>query len=155
MSHIFDAIGLYEIGGSRIDPSPLATAEELITFQLAQRQGLLVFIQVVSNKIFGTIAKLKTPHDIWIYLRTSYRRDSTLCYVFALQSFMHIKPRISAAKVSPSEFISAFDTDWNRISHLAQSSPAAPPLTKNSEGFIRLSRGEKRFSISMGRRIPR
>jgi hypothetical protein len=77
-------MGLYEIVVSGIDPSLLASAEELITFQLAQRQGLLVIIQVVSNEIFGEIAKLKTPHDMWIYLRTSYRRESTLSYVFAL-----------------------------------------------------------------------
>jgi hypothetical protein len=75
MSVIFEAMGLYEIVVTGIDPSPLASAEELITFQLAQRQGLLVIIQVVSNEIFGEIAKLKTPHDMWIYLRTSYRRE--------------------------------------------------------------------------------
>jgi hypothetical protein len=44
MSVIFEAMGLYEIVVSGIDPSPLAFAEELITFQLAQRQGLLVII---------------------------------------------------------------------------------------------------------------
>jgi hypothetical protein len=32
------------------------------------------------------------------------------------------KQRISPAKVSPSEFISAFETEWNRIAHLSQSS---------------------------------
>jgi hypothetical protein len=78
MSVIFEVMGLYEIIVSGIDPSPLASAEELITFQRAQRQGLLVIIQVVSNEISGKLAKLKTPHDMWIYLRTSYRRDSTL-----------------------------------------------------------------------------
>jgi hypothetical protein len=72
MSVIFEARGLYEIVVSGIEPSPLASAEELITFQLAQRQGLLVIIQVVSNEIFGEIAKLKTLHDMWIYLRPSY-----------------------------------------------------------------------------------
>jgi hypothetical protein len=76
----------------------------------------------VSNEIFGEIAKLKPPHDMWIYLRTSYRRDSTLSYVFALRSFMRIEQRISPAKLSLSEFISAFETEWNRIAHLSQSS---------------------------------
>jgi hypothetical protein len=105
------AMGLYEIVVSGIEPSPLAFAEELITFQIAQRQGLLVIIQVVSNETFGEIAKLKTPHDIWIYLWTSYRRDLTVSYVFALRSFMCIEQLISLAKVSPSEFISAFETE--------------------------------------------
>jgi hypothetical protein len=59
-------MGLYEIVVSGIDPSPLVSAEELITFQCPQRQGLLVIIQVVSNEIFGEIAKLKTPHHKWI-----------------------------------------------------------------------------------------
>jgi hypothetical protein len=68
MSVIVEALGLYEIVVSGIDPSLLMCAEELITFQLAQRQGLLVIIQVVSNKIFSEIAILKTPHDMWIYL---------------------------------------------------------------------------------------
>jgi hypothetical protein len=57
-------MGLYEIVVSGIDPSPLASAEELITVQRGQRQGLLVIIQVVSNEIFGEIAKLKTPDDV-------------------------------------------------------------------------------------------
>jgi hypothetical protein len=72
MSVSFEGMGLYEIVVTGIDPSPLASAEELITVQLGQRQGLLVIIQVVSNEIFGEIAKLKTPHDMWIYLWTSY-----------------------------------------------------------------------------------
>jgi hypothetical protein len=38
---------------------------------------------------------------------------------------MRIEQQISPAKVSPSEFISAFETDWNRIAHLSQSSAAA------------------------------
>jgi hypothetical protein len=88
---IFEAMGIYEIVVSGIDPSPLASAEELITFQLAQQQGLLVIIQVVSNQIFSEIAKLKTPHDMWIYLQTSYGRDSTFSYGFALRSFMRIE----------------------------------------------------------------
>jgi hypothetical protein len=64
MSVIFEVMGLYEIVVSGIDPSSLASAEELITFQVAQRQGLLVIIQVVANEIFREIAKLKTPHDM-------------------------------------------------------------------------------------------
>jgi hypothetical protein len=72
ISVIFDAMGLYKIIVSCIDPSPLASTKNLITFQLAQGEGLLVIIQVVSNEIFGEIAKLKTQHDMWIYLRTSY-----------------------------------------------------------------------------------
>jgi hypothetical protein len=119
---IFEAMGLYEIDVSGIDPSLLVSVEELITFQHAQRQGLLVMIKVVSDEIFSQIAKLKTPHDMWIYLRTSYRCDSTLSYIFALRSFMSIEHRISPAKVSPSEFISAFETELNRIAHLSQSS---------------------------------
>jgi hypothetical protein len=85
MSITFQTMGLYEIIVSGMYPSPLASAVESITFQLAQRQGLLVIIQVVSNEILGEIAKLKTLHDMWIYLRRSYRRDSTLSYVFALR----------------------------------------------------------------------
>jgi hypothetical protein len=84
ISLIFEAMGHYEIFVSGIDPSPLACAEELITFQIAQRQRLLLMIQVVSNEIFGKITKLKTLHHMWIYLRMSYRRDSTLSYIFAL-----------------------------------------------------------------------
>jgi hypothetical protein len=127
MSVMFKTIGVYEIGQSGIDRSPLASAEDLITFQLPQLQGLLVIIQVVSNEIFSEIAKLKTPHDIWIYLQTPYRRDSTLSYICALRSFMGIKQRISKAKVSPSECKSAFVTEWNRIAHLSQFPLPAPP----------------------------
>jgi hypothetical protein len=95
MSVIFEAMGLYEIVVSDISPSPHASVEELITFELAQPQGLLVIIQIVSNEIFGEIAKLKTPQDMEISLQTSYRCDSTLSYVCALRSFMRIEQRIS------------------------------------------------------------
>jgi hypothetical protein len=57
-------MGLYEIVVSGIDPSPLVSMEQLITFQVTRQQGLLVIIQVVSNEIFGEIAKLKTPQDM-------------------------------------------------------------------------------------------
>jgi hypothetical protein len=66
MSVIFEVTGYYEIVVSGIDPSPLGSGEEVITFQLAYRQGLQVIIQVVSNENFSEIAKLKTPHDLWI-----------------------------------------------------------------------------------------
>jgi hypothetical protein len=125
MSVIFKAMGLYKIVVSGIDSSPLASTEELITFQLAQRQGFLVIIQIVSNKIFGDIAKLKTPHDKWIYLWTAYRCNSTISYVFALRSFMCIEQGISPAQVSPSDCISAFETEWNQIAHLSQTSAAS------------------------------
>jgi hypothetical protein len=36
ISVIFEVMGLYKIVVMGIDPSPLASAEELITFQLAQ-----------------------------------------------------------------------------------------------------------------------
>jgi hypothetical protein len=91
ISIIFEAMGLYEILVSGIDPSPLASAEELITFQLAQRQGVLVIVQILSYEIFSEMAKLRTPHDMWIYLRMSSRYDSTLSYFFALRSFMRIE----------------------------------------------------------------
>jgi hypothetical protein len=37
---------------------------------------------------------------------------------------MHIEQRISLAKVSPSEFISALENEWNRIAYLLQPSDA-------------------------------
>jgi hypothetical protein len=85
----------------------------------------------VSNEIFGEIAKLKTPHNICIYVRTFYRPDSTLFYVFALRSCICIEERISAAMVSPSKFISAFETECNRIAHLSQSSAAGSSTYRN------------------------
>jgi hypothetical protein len=63
---IFEAIDLYENVLSSINPSRLVSAKMLITFQRAQQQGLEVIIQILSNKIFGKIAKLETPHDMWI-----------------------------------------------------------------------------------------
>jgi hypothetical protein len=60
--------GLEKIIVTGIDLSPHMSAEEWFTFYLAPQQGLLVIIQIVSNKIFGKIAKLETPHDMWIYL---------------------------------------------------------------------------------------
>jgi hypothetical protein len=124
MTVIFEAMSLYEIVISGINLYPLVSAKKLITFQLAQRQGLLVIIQVMSNEIFCEIANLKTLHDMWIYLRTSYRWDLTLSYIFVLRSLMHIEQRISPAKVLPSDFKSAFETEWNRIAHLLQYSAA-------------------------------
>jgi hypothetical protein len=50
--------------------------------------------------------------------------NSTLSYVYALRSFVRIKDQISPAKVSPLEFISAFDPEWKWIAHLSQSSAA-------------------------------
>jgi hypothetical protein len=37
---------------------------------------------------------------------------------------MRIEQRISSAKLSPSEFILPFETEWNRIPYLSQSSLA-------------------------------
>jgi hypothetical protein len=61
---IFEVMCLYQIMGLGKDPSPLAAAEQLITFQVAQRHGLLVIIQVVSTDIFSEINNLKSLHDM-------------------------------------------------------------------------------------------
>jgi hypothetical protein len=78
----------------------------------------------MSNQMFGKIAKLKTPYDMWIYLRASYQSDSTLSYVFALRSLSASNNESVRAKVSLSEFISPCETDWNRSSYRSQSSAA-------------------------------
>jgi hypothetical protein len=83
-SVIFETMSPYYIVVLGIEPSPLASAEELITFQLPQLQGILENIQDGSNEIFGKIPKLKIPHYMWIYLWLSSQCDSTLSYVFAL-----------------------------------------------------------------------
>jgi hypothetical protein len=44
---------------------------------------------------------------------------------------MRIKQRITPAKVSLSGFISAFETEWNRMAHVLQSSTASS--SKNSK----------------------
>jgi hypothetical protein len=72
MSLIVEVLSSQEIVVTAINPSPLAFVEQWITFQLAQSQGLLVKNQVVFNKILGEIAKLKTPHNMRIYLHMSY-----------------------------------------------------------------------------------
>jgi hypothetical protein len=59
MTVIFKTMGLHKILGTGIKLSPFVSAEELISFQQAQRQGLLVPIQVVSKETFGEIAKSK------------------------------------------------------------------------------------------------
>jgi hypothetical protein len=57
-------MGISQILISGIDQSPLASAEELITFQVEQQQDLLVIIQIVSNDIFGNIANYSRVHII-------------------------------------------------------------------------------------------
>jgi hypothetical protein len=56
----------------------------------------------------------------------SNRNDSILSYIFALGSFMRIEQQISWTKVSLSEFISGFETEWNCSAHLSQCSVAGP-----------------------------
>jgi hypothetical protein len=64
MSVKFEAMDFHETVVSAIDASPVTSAEELITFQVVHRQGLLVIIYIVSNETFSKMAILKMPHDI-------------------------------------------------------------------------------------------
>jgi hypothetical protein len=120
-------MGLYEIVVSGINPSPLASTEELMAIQLAQRQGLLVIIQIVSNEIFREIAKLKTPHDMWMYLRTSYRRDSTLSYIFALRSFMRTNNETVRQRYRRWNLYRALKPNGIGLHIFRNSPPSAPP----------------------------
>jgi hypothetical protein len=58
MSLIIEVMALYEIVVSGIDPSPLESAEDLITFNLVQGQGLLGIIQVCKMKSSAKSPKL-------------------------------------------------------------------------------------------------
>jgi hypothetical protein len=49
---------------SSIDPSPLASEEELMTFQVGPQDRLEIIILVVCNEFFSKMAKLKTPRDM-------------------------------------------------------------------------------------------
>jgi uncharacterized membrane protein len=125
MSVIFEAMGLYKIVVSGIDLSPLASAEELITFQLAQRQGLLVIIQVVSNEILAKLPNLRLHMICGSTSGHLIDMQFNPFYVFVLRSFMRIEQESVWQRYSLSEFISAFETEWNRIAHLSQSSAAS------------------------------
>jgi hypothetical protein len=105
----------------RIHPSCLASAEDVITFHLAQEQELRLIIQVSSKEVFSKITKLKTEHDMWIYLRPGYMHESTVSYNFAHRSSIRIDHGINPAMVLPLEFISPLETECNRIAHLSQS----------------------------------
>jgi hypothetical protein len=57
---------------------------------------------------------------------------------------MCIEQRISPAKVSPSEFISAFETEWNQIDHILQFSAAGYAMYRKSVNDLFTCQGVKR-----------
>jgi hypothetical protein len=124
LSGIFELRGLHEIIVLGIDQLTLGSPERLITFQVTQRQGLLVTIQVMSKKILSKIPNCKILHNNQIYLQTASRCNSTYSDVFVLRSFIGIEQRINLAKVSQLKFIFVFRPKWNQITYLSQSSTA-------------------------------
>jgi hypothetical protein len=68
---------------------------------------------------------------------------------------MRIEQRIRPAKVSPSEFISAFETEWNWITHLSQSSAAASVTYRKIVNDLFACQEAKRDFLPIGLRILR
>jgi hypothetical protein len=62
---------------------------------------------------------------------------------------MCIEQRINPAKVLPSEFISAFETEWKRIAHLSQSAaPGSSTYRKIMKDLFACQEAKRDFLIA-------
>lgn len=96
-------------------------------------QALLVYIQVLSDNIFFEISRITDPHEIWIYLEKTYRRDSAFSFVAQLGKLGALACTDSIK--NPTAFISNFEKEFARFETLCSAPGSSAYRTDMRRAF--------------------
>ena len=111
LSMIFDAMGATEIVVDGYQP-PIGASEAEKTF--CAQEVVLALVQVISRPILLQIGRQRSPHNIWVYLRETYYKDSPLSFVHEICALNNLHSTMDPS-TSISKFIDEYEVRWMRI----------------------------------------
>jgi len=111
---IFDALEGTHVVVDGYEPPPGASAAQLATHKHIATELLLLILQVVSQPVMLQIGRQRTAHNIWLYLRETYFKDSPLSFVNEIYAFNTVFTTLDPMQ-SISKFIDEFEIRWMRL----------------------------------------
>ena len=92
MSLLLSALHLDKVVLEGIKPQ---NAQDTIVYHNMVCDALYLLTQVVSKGIMRKRSRMRDPHDIWNYLRTTYYGDNGFNFVWQLHSLFKLSERFS------------------------------------------------------------
>lgn len=114
-------MNVYEIVVDGATPAEDAEQVEIGVYENLCNQAAAVYVQVVSPEILEKIVEIGHPHEMWIYLRGEYYRDTAFALVSQVSSLASLSVTYPSSS-SIGTFISQFEKEWVRMFKLAKAS---------------------------------
>src|SRR5690606_31887838 len=90
MKHIFKSLKVASIVIDGDTTSANATSSEKAAFEELCEEANTIMIQVVSSDILKMIVTMDSPHQMWLYLREQFYRDTAYSLVSQIMNFVGI-----------------------------------------------------------------
>ena len=94
VSLLLSALHLDKVVLEGIKPQP-HNAQDKIVYNNMVCDALYLLTQVVSKGIMRKISRMRDPHEIWMYLRTTYYRDNGFNFVWQLHSLFKLSEKFN------------------------------------------------------------
>ena len=120
MKHLLKTIKCAEIVINGIEPEEDASDEEQDAYESLCDHANTLFIQTVSKEILEKIVELEHPHEMWMYLRTQYYRDTAYALVSQIMNLVAL-PSTYDSSQPISSFVQRFETEWLHLVKMAKS----------------------------------
>lgn len=121
MTIIWRALKVYDLVVEGKKPEKNSSAEELKAFESLKNYALTVYLQVVSPKLIEQIIELQDPHEMWIYLKQQFYRDTAFALVSQMRKLINL---INAYDPSTpiSDYIQHFESEWLTLHRMSKAS---------------------------------
>lgn len=117
MEAVWRSLRLYELVIDGRKPEPGCRPEETDAYEKLYHQAVGIYIQVVGPDVLKQIIDLKDPHEMWKYLKSEYKRESSFALVFQLGKVMDLPQSSTSSSVS--SLVKEFESEWLTLCKLA------------------------------------
>lgn len=118
MEAVWRSLKLHELVVDGKRPEPGSGPEEIEAFDAMFHFAIGLYLQVVGPSVIKHIVDLKNPHEMWMHLKSEYKRGSSFGLVFQLGKIMDIHNSIENP-TSISSLVRQFESEWLMLCKLA------------------------------------
>jgi len=111
---MLDTMSVRDIVIDGIKPAADVSETEHHGYRELCKQALLVLIQSLSKPIVKKIANLRSPHQIWTFLKQTYYMDPALSFVHQVAALCLLPLQLEKG-MAVMEFMDKYDEQWDRV----------------------------------------
>src|SRR5690606_18437941 len=112
MKYIFKSIKLASIVIDGATTTANATSSEKAAFEELCEEANTIMIQVVCSDILKMIVTMDSPHQIRLYLREQFYKDTVYVLVSQIMNLVSLPFNFALQVSTIGEFIAKFESEW-------------------------------------------